>query len=152
MKEKDRNAYNWLTSKPTIYWSRSHFDTSFKCDMLLNNLCKSFNATLVEARQKPILSMLEDITIYLIKKMNARKTYMSKYERLLYSNTHKILEKNKVEATSYIPTWAGELKFEINCMHDDRYIVNLGNQTCKCGRWDLIGILCLHAFSTILDS
>ena len=115
-------------------WSRSHFSTSFKDDLLLNNLCESFNVTLVEARQKPILSMLEDIRVYLMQMMNARGSYMSKWQKLLCSNIHKILEKNKVEATSCIPTWVGELKFEINCMHGDRYVVDLGNQTCKCRR------------------
>ena len=58
-------------------WSRSHFGTSFKCDLLLNNLCELFNATLVEARQKLTLNMLEDIRVYLMQMINARRSYMS---------------------------------------------------------------------------
>ena len=59
------------------------------------------------------------------------------------------MEKNKVEATSYISTWVGELKFEINCMHGVRYVVDLGNQTWKCRRWDLTSIPCPHVVSII---
>ena len=69
-------------------WSRSHFDTSFKCDLLLNNWCELFNATLVEARQKLTLNMLKDIRVYLMQMMNARRSYMSKWHKLLCSNIH----------------------------------------------------------------
>ena len=109
MKEKDRDAYNWLASKSVVHWSRSHFGTSFKCDILLNNLCESFNTTLIETRQKSILSMLEDIRVYLMRRMNARRIYMTKWDRLLCSNIHKNLEKNKVETAACIPTWADGL-------------------------------------------
>ena len=47
---KNANVYDLLGSKPIIHWSRSHFDTSFKCNLLLNNLWGSFNSTFVEAR------------------------------------------------------------------------------------------------------
>ena len=40
--------------------------------MLLNNLCELFNATLIEARQKPILSMLEDIRVYMMRRMKMK--------------------------------------------------------------------------------
>ena len=72
MNEEDRNTYNWLASKLAINWSRSHFGTSFKYDMLLKNLCELFNATLIEARQKPILSMLEDIRVYMMRRMKMK--------------------------------------------------------------------------------
>ena len=54
---------------------------------------------------------------------------MTKWDRLLCPNIHKILEKNKVEAATCIPTQVGGLKFEINCMHDARYVVDLFDQT-----------------------
>ena len=104
MKEEDGDVYNWLASKPKVHWSRPHFGTSFMCDILLNNLCESLNETLVEARQKPILSMFEDIKVYLMRRMNVRRIYMTKWDRLLCPNIHKILEKNKVEAATCIPT------------------------------------------------
>ena len=47
LKKEDEAAYGWLVTKPLIHWSRSHFGVEVKCDMLLNNLCESFNATIV---------------------------------------------------------------------------------------------------------
>ncbi|KAL2493336.1 Uncharacterized protein Adt_28964 [Abeliophyllum distichum] len=46
-------AFKWLENKPASQWSRSHFKETTKCDMLLNNMCESFNATILQARDKP---------------------------------------------------------------------------------------------------
>ena len=67
-----------------------------------------------------------------MRRMNAKKIYMTKWDRLLCPNIHQILENNKVDAAACTPTWVGGLQFEINCMHSARYVVDLANQTCKC--------------------
>lgn len=56
MKKIDKmnpDAAKWLEDKPPDQWSRSHFSPMAKCDMILNNVCKSYNAVLLEARQMP---------------------------------------------------------------------------------------------------
>ncbi|XP_022880927.1 uncharacterized protein LOC111398230 [Olea europaea var. sylvestris] len=75
MLDIDQAAYEWLESKPASYWSKSHFREGNKCDMLLNNLCESFNSTIVNAREKPILTMLEEIRIYLMKRIVIRRDF-----------------------------------------------------------------------------
>ncbi|KAL0447666.1 UNVERIFIED_CONTAM: hypothetical protein Slati_1894500 [Sesamum latifolium] len=42
----------WLDDKPPHQWSKSHFSTLPKCDILLNNLCESFNSNILEVREK----------------------------------------------------------------------------------------------------
>ncbi|CAL2255922.1 unnamed protein product [Prunus armeniaca] len=59
MKTLDSNAWEWLAEKPPTQWSKSHFRTHIKCDMLQNNLCESFNNSIKTARDKPIITMLE---------------------------------------------------------------------------------------------
>ncbi|KAL4324034.1 hypothetical protein GQ457_11G001980 [Hibiscus cannabinus] len=36
-------VYEWIKKINPAQWSKSHFSTRSKCDMLLNNLCESFN-------------------------------------------------------------------------------------------------------------
>lgn len=55
-------AYKWLKKKPTQEWSRLHFRTFSKFDMLLNNLFESFNNLLLDVRDKPIPTMLEAVS------------------------------------------------------------------------------------------
>ena len=74
---------------------------------------------------------------------------MNKWEMLLCPNIYKILENDKIKANSWIPIWVRDLKFEINYICGDRYVIDVVNQTCKCIRWDLTGISCSYAISTI---
>ncbi|KAI5313503.1 hypothetical protein L3X38_042679 [Prunus dulcis] len=38
--EMSAPAHAWLQDRPAIHWSRSHFTTGPKCDILLNHLCE----------------------------------------------------------------------------------------------------------------
>ena len=117
--------------------------------MLLNNLCESFNAAIIGARDKPILSMLKDIRVYLMRRLNARRQYMERWTGEICPNAFRILEKNKYEARACMADWAGLSKFEIKTMYGDQYVVDLAAKTCSCRRWDLIGIPCSHSVATI---
>jgi len=61
MKTLDQKAYEWLQKMPFNTWVRAYFSTFPKCDLLLNNSCEVFNSYILEAREMPILSMLEQI-------------------------------------------------------------------------------------------
>ncbi|CAL2231478.1 unnamed protein product [Prunus armeniaca] len=59
LKIESEEAWKWLYPKSTEHWSRSHFKQHYKCEILLNNLCEAFNASILKARGKLILGMLE---------------------------------------------------------------------------------------------
>ena len=65
MKVLNMPAYEWLLSKPPQQWSRSHFETTSVCDILLNNLCEAFNACIVDTRDKPVITMMESTRRYI---------------------------------------------------------------------------------------
>ncbi|XP_017413096.1 uncharacterized protein LOC108324668 [Vigna angularis] len=50
------------------YWSRLRFSSTPQCDTLVNNMSEAFNSVLVHTRSKPIISMLEEIRLYLMKR------------------------------------------------------------------------------------
>lgn len=45
IEQEDREARNWFNhpERPFQSWTRALFKTNIRCDMLLNNLCESFN-------------------------------------------------------------------------------------------------------------
>lgn len=49
---------------PTNTWCKHAFKIYSKCDVLMNNIFESFNATILGARDKPILTMCEWIINY----------------------------------------------------------------------------------------
>jgi hypothetical protein len=44
---------------PTKLWCKHAFSFYPKCDVLMNNISEAFNATILVARDKPILTMCE---------------------------------------------------------------------------------------------
>ena len=77
--------------------SRSHFNTHCKCDMLLNNICECFNSNILNARDKPIITMLEKVRVNLMERIHKKRDKMRKCERLLCHAIQAIVETNKVD-------------------------------------------------------
>ncbi|XP_014495732.1 uncharacterized protein LOC106757562 [Vigna radiata var. radiata] len=61
MKEVNVEAYKHLIVIPPRYWSRSRFTGRAVTDTLVNNMSEAFNSVIVDARGKPIVTMLEEI-------------------------------------------------------------------------------------------
>ncbi len=61
LKEVDIGAHKWLEEVPVERWTMSEFIGNAKSDALLNNMCECFNTKIIEARQKPIISLVEDL-------------------------------------------------------------------------------------------
>ncbi|CAL8994222.1 unnamed protein product, partial [Prunus brigantina] len=61
MLELSKPAHDWLAKKYPRHWSRAYFKSDSKCDMLMNNLCEALNRSIMDARDKPIMTMLEKI-------------------------------------------------------------------------------------------
>lgn len=58
-----------------------------------------------------------------------------------------VLEKYKLDSANCIPTWLGAEKYEISCIHADKFTVNLDEKTCSYGKWELSRIPCPYAIS-----
>lgn len=56
----NEEAFKWFNEKPATQWTRSHFQEHAKFDILLN-LCKASNASIIVAREKRIIIMLDKI-------------------------------------------------------------------------------------------
>ena len=150
LKEFNEGAFKWLVDNTTPqYWVRAYFCTSPKCDILLNNLCESFNSSILETRERPILDMLETIRLYLMTRMETKREWMRKYSGSVCPKILKKLEKVKNAASGCIATFSDDWFYEGRCMYGDRYSVNLASRTCSCRRWELNGIPCSHAMSAI---
>nr|KAJ0204800.1 hypothetical protein LSAT_V11C500253340 [Lactuca sativa] len=69
LKKLKNDAYECLKAIPPQHWSRSHFTGRAHCDALLNNLCETLNTKLVKGHHEPIISCLEFIREYVMKKL-----------------------------------------------------------------------------------
>ncbi|KAI3500877.1 hypothetical protein L1887_36704 [Cichorium endivia] len=145
----DRQAFEWLKKIPAQHWARSHFSGRAVSDMLLNNLCEVFNSKLIHGRDKPIISCLEFIRQYLMKRICNVLKVMAKSPGPLTPTASKLLEINRSNAVQYRARWNGTSKYEVYGPWHDQHVVNMKEMTCTCRRWDLNGIPCKHAIATI---
>ncbi|CAL8154577.1 unnamed protein product [Prunus armeniaca] len=108
IKEEDLEAWKWLVQRPPNNWTESHFHPRYKCDLLLNNLCESFNAAVIDARDNSILTCLESIRMYVTLRMANRRAVCGKWKHPVGPRIFKIIEKKNMGASKSIPRLVGE--------------------------------------------
>ena len=86
-------AYEYLAAIPAKHWSRHAFPIRSKSGMLLNNCCESFNNVLVEARGKPIISLMEWIRRYVMQRSAAKREGLGNFRGVLMPAISKIMKK-----------------------------------------------------------
>nr|XP_016438049.1 PREDICTED: uncharacterized protein LOC107764034 isoform X1 [Nicotiana tabacum] len=129
-------------------WCKVYFKEFSKCDSVDNNMSESFNAWILGARHKTIVSMLEEIRVKVmirIPKMRAfAKTWVDEISPMTLKNFNTNVEKSmkcKIH-------WNGEHGFEIQ-EGIAKFIVHLERGYCSCRSWQLKGIPCAHAITTM---
>uniref|UniRef100_A0A803PXQ5 SWIM-type domain-containing protein n=1 Tax=Cannabis sativa TaxID=3483 RepID=A0A803PXQ5_CANSA len=149
LKDVNEGAYNWLAGKNLSEWSKSHFKESVKCDMLLNNICESFNSAILNARDKPIVTLLESLRLWLMRKFTKNRENVGKWKNPVHNNIMKILDK-QMEISAYCSVErANATMFQVTMNDGKRLIVDLDTHTCTCRRWQLTGLPCGHGLATI---
>ena len=66
IKGVNEEAFKHLIKIPPRFWSKSRFRTSISCDTSVNNMSETSNSVFVAARAKPIVTMLEEIRVYIM--------------------------------------------------------------------------------------
>lgn len=59
MKMKLKFTYDYVVGIKKKTWATNTFNPRCKVDLAVNNLCKSFNYYILEAKDKPILILME---------------------------------------------------------------------------------------------
>ncbi|GJW56644.1 hypothetical protein Tco_0103375 [Tanacetum coccineum] len=67
----DANAYDYLIQRDPNSWSRAFFDMDRRCATFENGMSESFNRAILGLRMKPIITMLEEIRLYIMQRLVA---------------------------------------------------------------------------------
>ncbi|CAH9084256.1 unnamed protein product [Cuscuta europaea] len=67
-------------------WCKAYFRTDVKCDTVENNLSEAFNSTLLKCRGKPIIPMLEDIRVAMMKRIAKKRKYVKKWSGIIFTS------------------------------------------------------------------
>ncbi|XP_072086879.1 uncharacterized protein [Arachis hypogaea] len=157
-----KEAWEYLAKWRRDAWSRAFFPTQPKCDNICNNACEVFNARIKEARAKPIITLLEEARMYIMRTIARNKMKFKNHVGLLPPIQRSRLEKIRNASKNWLPMWSGDADYEQFEVHrwPTNMVVDLGKAICTCGLWQLSGITlivitlpirmpCVHACATM---
>jgi hypothetical protein len=149
LKKLSPPAYDYLSKIHVATWSRSKFTTNPRSDLIVNNLSECFNSYILDARDKPILTMLDTIRRKLMRRFQVNRTSIAKMSGKLCSKIQVKVDKAGVKASECLLLYFGEGKYEVD-YRQQNFVVNLREKTCGCKKWDISGIPSHHAIFAIL--
>ncbi|KAK1563271.1 hypothetical protein Q3G72_025243 [Acer saccharum] len=152
MRTESAAAHRWLLEKDHVHWSRAFFKDTAMCDMLCNNMCEAFNAAILKARDKPVITLMEMIRNYLMKRLVRKRSEVEKLQHAIGPKVFKFVEKLKLESTICHSEYNGNSTFQVRGHADEQYVVDIKRRTCACNKWQLIGIPCIHGMSALMSS
>ncbi|XP_057755612.1 uncharacterized protein LOC130974776 [Arachis stenosperma] len=103
LKAMNQEAFWYLNAIPPRYWSRSRFTYNSKVDTLVNNMSESFNAAIVDAREKPIVTMLEEIRVKLMTRWAENRDLVQNYSGTILPRIRIRLERRSRSARQWRP-------------------------------------------------
>ncbi|XP_025685839.2 uncharacterized protein [Arachis hypogaea] len=151
LKRMNEEAWTYLAKFQPSCWTKSYFSHWPKLDNVTNNMSDVWNAKINHYRGKPILTMLEELRCYLMRRMAKHKKILSTYTGVLAPVQQRKLEDLMKDTKFWTAQWTGDNDrnvFEVQT-HSKKVGVNLGRHTCTCNMWQLTGIPCVHALAAI---
>ncbi|XP_035844066.1 uncharacterized protein LOC110932042 [Helianthus annuus] len=107
LKRMNTKAHLWLSKIDPIHWSRSHFTGRGKSDVLLNNMCEVFNSKILDGRDKPIITILEYIREYCMRRIVNVLQVIDKTDGPLTPFATELFEEIKKSASGCRVSWNG---------------------------------------------
>ena len=139
-------ASKYLMDKNPKSWSMAYYETGM-CDANVENgTSESFNAVIVDARRKPIISMLEELRLYMMDKL-----YKAKQRGWTHDVSPAIrlkINELKKQQRYWQVLASGLNEFETRS-GNEAYVVNIDKKTCSCRLWQLNGYGCVHSVAAL---
>ncbi|KAK2656206.1 hypothetical protein Ddye_009258 [Dipteronia dyeriana] len=120
--------------------------------MLCNNMCEAFNSAILNARDKPVISMMEMIMNCLMKRLIRKRAELERWKHKISPKVFKLVEKVKFESNICCPEYCGNHKYQVRGYGDEQYVVDIQIRTCAYNKWQRIGIPCIHGMSALFNS
>ncbi|XP_074306197.1 uncharacterized protein LOC141641436 [Silene latifolia] len=107
-------------------WCRAFFSPESQYDNVDNNMSKVFNAYILKPRQKPVITMLEDIRESLMERMHKNRDFIANKDVSICPRDQERLERSKFGARGWLAFWDGKICFRVReGTAQTKYVVNL---------------------------
>ncbi|RID45841.1 hypothetical protein BRARA_I02536 [Brassica rapa] len=133
------------------HWARVHFSGN-RYNIMTSNIAESWNSVLREAREYPILPMLEFIRSKLTSWFSERRSGNNNDQNRLSKRVHEIVEANFEQCGGMVACKINSLEYEVRNKEGGSFHVNLGNKSCSCNVFQALMIPCSHAIAASIKA
>lgn len=151
IKMVDMNCADYLIRVGFEHWTRSHCH-GLRYNIMTSNVAESLNAALSEARDYPIVSLLDYIRSMLMRWFSGRREESARCGGLVTPKVEEIISKNFTAATGLLVRHINEDEFEVRGMEGAPFRVDLAKKVCSCLEFDMLLIPCEHAVAAAIHS
>ncbi|CAI9267967.1 unnamed protein product [Lactuca saligna] len=144
-------AYEHLMARELNTWCRAFFSTRLACEAVENGMVECFNAVILDARKKPLLTILEEIRLYMMDMFYNLRELAEKWEGDVCPSVIKKMEEFGEELKFWRVHPSGKNEFTgINSLESSG--VSIEKKSYACRLWDVSGIPRVHAQASIVNS
>lgn len=150
VQDYDKDVFNEVMKRNPESWCLAFYKVDGSCcEDIENNSVESFNNSIKEARERPVMPMLEMIRRLAMVRINRRRAQSTDHDSMFTPYVQQFLDEEHEDAKecSVFPGTVG--KYEV-LSGTDYETVNLRERTCTCGKWQICGIPCVHTYAVIL--
>nr|GEV24448.1 hypothetical protein [Tanacetum cinerariifolium] len=115
----DPLAYDYLVQRDPNTWSIAFFEMDRRCEAFENGISESFNKAILSPRSKPIITMLEEIRLYIMQRLFAMNKIAVNLEDDITPSIRKRLEvlKEKQSGFQELEVRNGDESYAVNLQH-----------------------------------
>ena len=132
LQKLSKEAFDWLDEKPKSQWARHAFDQRSVSPHITNNMTESFNSWVDDLRGKTILTLVEQVRLKLMEKLNERYTNGCNWETKVTPEAWETIELAKKDSLFCKLIPAGDDEFQVIDGYTS-FAINLRTKKCPCG-------------------
>lgn len=148
VEEVSPEAAKWVHQFPPSRWALVYSD-GLRYGHLSSNV-DEFNKWILEARELPVIQVIERIHSKLTAGFEERRCKSNSWTSTLAPSAEKRVSEAINRASTYQVLRSDEFEFEV-ISPERSHIVNIGTRSCSCRDWQLHGIPCSHAVAALLS-
>lgn len=146
IKRVNESCAEYLVGIGFQHWARSHCEGN-RYNIMTSNVAETWNSVLRDAREYPILSLIEYIRAKLMNWYATRRNVEVGEGKMLTPRVEEIVAANFERSGALFVNIIGETEYEVRDKEGSTFHVSLTEKTCTCYEFQALKIPCKHAIA-----
>lgn len=147
----NQRCADYLVDIGLNHWTRSHFPGE-RYNIMTSNLAESWNAVLRDAREYPVVPLVEFIRKKLVSWFTTRRDAVKDVDAGLTPKVNSLLAESFEICGGYDVRKLDTDEYEVQDLKGSLFVVSLTDRSCSCFEFQKLSIPCSHAIAAALKA